>query len=75
MLLIHEFRRIVLRDPGLPAALLPADWPGSTARDLTARIYRRLVDASERFLDAHAQDRKGPIPAPEGGFRRRFAPE
>src|SRR5690606_3107792 len=27
-LLIHDWRRIALRDPGLPAALLPADWPG-----------------------------------------------
>jgi phenylacetic acid degradation operon negative regulatory protein len=74
VLLIHEFRRIVLRDPGLPAALLPADWPGSLARDMTARIYRRLLEASERFLDAHAQDRTGPIPGPDVGFRRRFSP-
>lgn len=73
VLLIHEFRRIVLRDPGLPAALLPTDWPGSTARALTARIYRRLIDASERFLDAHAQDLTGPIPAPDAGFRERFS--
>jgi phenylacetic acid degradation operon negative regulatory protein len=73
VLLIHEFRRIVLRDPGLPDALLPADWPGSLARDLTGRIYLRLVEASERFLDAHAQDRKGPLPPPDRGFFDRFS--
>ncbi len=75
VLLIHEFRRIVLRDPGLPAALLPPGWPGTAARDLAGRIYRRLVADSEAFLDTHAQDRKGPLPAPESGFNSRFAAE
>lgn len=75
VLLIHEFRRIVLRDPGLPEELLPADWPGSVARELTARIYRRLIEPSERFLDSHAQDRKGPLRPPDGTFGRRFSPE
>lgn len=75
VLLIHEFRRIVLRDPGLPDALLPPDWPGAAARALAARIYRRLVAASEAFLDANAQDRKGPLPVPESEFKRRFSAE
>lgn len=75
VLLIHEFRRIVLRDPGLPAALLPSDWPGMAARQLTARIYRQLVTASEAFLDAVAEDRDGPIPAPDRAFSARFQSE
>ena len=75
VLLIHEFRRVVLRDPGLPAALLPPDWPGAAARALTARIYRRLVTWSEAFLSAQAQDRNGPLPLPESGFKTRFAAE
>src|SRR5215212_3317467 len=33
LLLVHEWRRVVLRDPLLPAALLPEDWPGAPARD------------------------------------------
>lgn len=32
LMLVHEFRRIVLRDPFLPEALLPPDWPGREAR-------------------------------------------
>lgn len=51
-LLIHDWRRIVLRDPGLPPALLPADWPGERARILARAIYRRLVAPSEAWLDA-----------------------
>ncbi len=72
VLLIHEFRRAVLRDPGLPASLLPADWPGAQARNLAARIYRRLVAESEAYLDTHTQDRAGALPPPDTGFSERF---
>jgi phenylacetic acid degradation operon negative regulatory protein len=71
-LLIHAFRRIVLRDPGLPAALLPPDWPGCAARELAGRIYRRLVAPSEAWLDAHATNENGPLPPPGGDFADRF---
>lgn len=50
-LLIHEWRRIVLRDPGLPLALLPADWPGEKARMLVRAIYARLRGPSEIWLN------------------------
>lgn len=50
-LLIHDWRRIVLRDPGLPQALLPEDWPGFRAREIAAAIYRALVVRSEGWLD------------------------
>ncbi len=72
-LLIHAWRRIVLRDPGLPSALLPGDWPGHAARALTGRIYRRLLAPSERHLDAHARNEEGPLPAPGAALSRRFA--
>lgn len=50
-LLIHHWRRIVLRDPGLPAALLPKDWSGEVARNQVRRIYAHLMPASEDWLD------------------------
>ncbi len=37
ILLIHHYRRVVLRDPLLPTELLPADWPGRAARNSAAR--------------------------------------
>jgi len=73
VLLIHEFRRIVLRDPMLPRALLPPDWPGAESRALAGRIYRRLVPAAEMFLDRHARNEHGPLPTPDASFSRRFA--
>ena len=72
-LLIHAFRRVVLRDPGLPADLLPPDWQGDTARALAARIYEVVVAPSELFLDRTGQNEAGPLPPPGPGFHSRFA--
>lgn len=72
VLLIHEYRRIVLRDPLLPAEILPADWPGAAARSLCADIYGALVAGSERWLDAHGVNEHGALPAPTADLRQRF---
>lgn len=72
VLLIHHYRRVVLRDPLLPGALLPADWPGRPARKLCGDIYRALLPASERWLDQHASNETGPLPAAGEGLARRF---
>src|ERR1700754_4162323 len=72
ILLIHHYRRVVLRDPLLPTALLPADWPGRAARKLCGEIYRGLLPASERWLDRHASNEGGPLPAPGVELGRRF---
>jgi phenylacetic acid degradation operon negative regulatory protein len=51
LMIIHDFRRILLRDPTLPEALLPEDWQGSMAFNLCARIYRNVWAASEQFIE------------------------
>ncbi len=73
ILLIHAFRRVVLRDPGLPADLLPPDWQGDVARALAAQIYGQVVGPSERFLDRMAQNEEGPLQPPVASFHKRFA--
>ena len=72
ILLIHHYRRVVLRDPLLPAPLLPRDWPGRAARQLCGEIYRGLLAASEQWLDANATNENGPLPKPGGALARRF---
>lgn len=72
ILLIHHYRRVVLRDPLLPTALLPADWPGRAARKLCGEIYRGLLPASEQWLDRHASNESGPLPKPGEELGRRF---
>jgi phenylacetic acid degradation operon negative regulatory protein len=72
ILLIHHYRRVILRDPLLPAALLPADWPAQEARSFCGRLYRALLPASERWLDDHGESRTGALPAPGTGLGQRF---
>jgi phenylacetic acid degradation operon negative regulatory protein len=68
---IHCFRRIVLRDPLIPAPYLPADWPGIAARDIAGAIWRALFRASEAWLDSNAASAYGPLP-PRSVPRQKF---
>jgi phenylacetic acid degradation operon negative regulatory protein len=54
-LLIHDVRRLLLRDPQLPESLLPTTWPGSRARLLCRDLYRKLLPLSEQHLDANVR--------------------
>lgn len=72
ILLIHQYRRIVLRDPILPREILPNDWPGSAARALCADIYGCVLAASERWLDQNAIDESGACPPASGDLLDRF---
>lgn len=49
-LLIHEWRRMVLRTPPLPDALLPPEWLGREVRAQLKTIYSRLAGPSEAWL-------------------------
>jgi phenylacetic acid degradation operon negative regulatory protein len=71
ILLIHEYRRVILRDPLLPPDLLPSPWAGDEARKLCGQIYRTVAPAAERWLDEHAADDKGALP-PAHKLERRF---
>jgi len=51
-LLVHEYRRVRLRDPQLPAALLPPDWPGAAAYALARAFYRLARPAAESHLES-----------------------
>jgi phenylacetic acid degradation operon negative regulatory protein len=72
-LLIHEYRKIHLRDPLLPPSLLPADWPGIPAYDVCRTVYERVFRAAEDHLSAVATRLEGRLPAPELAIFRRFA--
>ncbi|HET6627391.1 MAG TPA: PaaX family transcriptional regulator C-terminal domain-containing protein [Nocardioidaceae bacterium] len=50
-LLVHEWRKFLFTDPGLPAGLLPADWPGHAAARFFAEEAARLLPAASRFVD------------------------
>jgi len=71
-LLIHEYRRLHLRDPLLPAQLLRADWPGTQAAELCREIYGRVFGPSELHLTRIAARLAGPLPAAEASVMLRF---
>jgi len=71
-LLIHEYRRIHLRDPLLPPTLLPDGWIGESAYALTRDLYTRVFDPAERWLSDTAATLAGALPPPHPGVRHRF---
>lgn len=70
-LLIHEYRRVVLRDPNLPKAFLPDNWPGAQARNLCERLYGALLGPSERYLCSVVITDAGPLQRTPRAMRRR----
>jgi len=50
--LVHEWRKFLFIDPGLPAELLPSGWPGVDASELFHREADRLLPAAGRFVDS-----------------------
>jgi phenylacetic acid degradation operon negative regulatory protein len=71
-LLIHDVRRLLLRDPQLPDSLLPASWPGSRARHLCRDLYRKLLPLSERHLDTNVRLASGLAPQASNAVATRF---
>ncbi len=72
LLLIHFFRRVVLKDPLLPDALLPAQWEGQIARNLCINLYQQVDRAATEYVSALAETTIGALPAPAAGYYRRF---
>ena len=59
-LLVHEYRRIHLRDPLLPPTLLPERWVGADAYALCRELYAQVFAAAERHLSQDATHRTRP---------------
>lgn len=57
--LVHEWRKFLFRDPGLPRELLPADWPGERAAAYFDAESARLLPAAAAFVD-HCLQRRDP---------------
>ncbi len=72
LLLIHEYRKVILRDPALPAALLPEDWPGREAQTLCRRIYAAVVEGAETWVAENLHRDDGALPPPGTDFWSRF---
>lgn len=49
--LLHEWRKFLFRDPGLPLTLLPDDWPGARAADYFDSESARLSPGASAYVD------------------------
>ncbi|GGX26460.1 PaaX family transcriptional regulator [Streptomyces chryseus] len=61
LLALDSWRRLPYADPGLPAELLPANWPGARSAAVFAQLHARLRDAGAEFV------RGGGDPDDDGG--------
>lgn len=71
-LLIQEYRKILLRDPKLPAELLPPGWHGDEAYRLCRDSYRRLHVPADEYLSSVVETQSGDLPPPDDDYRLRF---
>lgn len=71
-LLIHEFRRVQLRDPQLPDELLASHWPGHTARQVCQELYELSLPLSEAHLMEKLGTPDGELPPADSSLYGRF---
>ena len=72
-LMVSDYRRIVLADPGLPDELVPPGWPERRAAHIAARLYRSLVGPSDSQLAAVCVTGTGSIILRAEAYANRFA--
>ena len=70
--LMHDFRRVLLHDPQLPAALLPDDWSGGVAWQLCRDLYRLTFKLAQVHLMNVGETPDGPLRAAAPYFYERF---
>jgi len=71
-LLVHEYRRALLKTTELPAVLLPKDWPGHEARHIAKMVYRAVHTDAISFSRMVLRNKNGFLPAPNADYFARF---
>ena len=72
-LIVHDFRRLALRDPRLPADMYGQHWPGEEAYQLAGHLYRNLLPASEAHLNSKFTVEDGKSPVADHRLAERFS--
>jgi phenylacetic acid degradation operon negative regulatory protein len=76
--LVHDFRKFIYVDPGLPLALLPDDWPAPAASAIFRETYELVKPGSVRFFETifrRAPDRTEEPAAPSDAFATLLGPD
>jgi len=72
VLLIHEYRRILLQDHELPSDMLPKNWSGYQANRLVKDLYSFLADKSCYYITHKLEAVNGFLPEASSDFDKRF---
>jgi len=72
LLLIHEYRRILLKDHELPQNMLPDKWAGLDANELVKESYSLLTKSSHRFIISNLHNIDGYLSKVINSFNQRF---
>lgn len=73
ILLMHEYRRILLQDPELPAAMLPDNWEGYAAQALTGDLYREVAPGTAKWVNRELLNADGKLRGGSITLKKRFA--
>jgi phenylacetic acid degradation operon negative regulatory protein len=72
VILIHDYRRVLLRDPDFPQAMLAQGWVGYEAHDLVKRMYKVLSKPSTDYIEENMNNAQGKLPGASNKFHQRF---
>lgn len=72
LLVIHFYRRIIVRDPDLPAVLLPEDWLRKKAEQVAISIYQKVHSQAMTYLMENSETTNGKLPMPSPNYYIRF---
>jgi len=72
VLMLQEYRRILLSDPELPAAMLPAGWEGYAAQSLVGEIYRTIATQTASWVNRELLNADGKLKGGTNLLKTRF---
>ncbi len=72
VLMLQEYRRILLSDPELPAAMLPEDWEGYAAQSLTGEVYRAIAVQTATWVNRELLNAEGNLKGGSNLLKTRF---
>ncbi len=72
ILLIHKYRRILLREPELPKELVEADSASQQARRITAQLYGAIAAFADAYFKQVSESERGTFAQPPRAYYRRF---
>lgn len=72
LLLIHKYRRILMREPEIPHELMPAECLSHKARDITEKLYKLICNQAEDYFMEIAESESVNLPKVNEEYYTRF---